>query len=243
MDARITLENVSYTYDEASEPALKNVSLQIMPGEFVAVLGHNGSGKSTLAKLLNALYIPTEGVVTVCGMDTHKEENVLPIRQRAGMIFQNPDNQIVSSVVKEDVAFGLENQGLPAEQARKKARAALEALHIGALAGRTPLKLSGGEKRMAALATVLALEPTLLALDEPTAFLDPRARRTLINCLKGLDTAMLIATHDLPFAAQVCPRAVLLREGRVFADGPCRELLYDPALMEACGVEAIGADG
>ena len=90
---------------------------------------------------------------------------------------------------------------------------------------------------------LLALEPTLLALDEPTAFLDPRARRTLINCLKGLDTAMLIATHDLTFAAQVCPRAVLLREGRVFADGPCRELLYDPALMEACGVEAIGADG
>ena len=104
-----------------------------------------------------------------------------------------------------------------------------------------PIALS--EKRMAALATVLALEPTLLALDEPTAFLDPRARRTLIHCLNGLDTAMLIATHDLAFAAQVCPRAVLLREGRVFADGPCRELLYDPALMEACGVEAIGADG
>ena len=170
-------------------------------------------------------------------------ENLPALRRKIGVVFQDPDDQLFMPTVLEDVAFGLENQGLPAERARQKAQAALDALNIGALAGRTPLKLSGGEKRMAALATVLALEPTLLALDEPTAFLDPRARRTLIHCLNGLDTAMLIATHDLAFAAQVCPRAVLLREGRVFADGPCRELLYDPALMEACGVEAIGADG
>ena len=236
----LKLEHLTAAYPDGTKP-VQDVSLCVEDGQRVALIGANGAGKTSLILSLVGV-LPADGAVTVDGL-TLCPENLPALRRKIGVVFQDPDDQLFMPTVLEDVAFGLENQGLPAERAHQKAQAALNALNIGALAGRTPLKLSGGEKRMAALATVLALEPTLLALDEPTAFLDPRARRTLIHCLNGLDTAMLIATHDLAFAAQVCPRAVLLREGRVFADGPCRELLYDPALMEACGVEAIGADG
>ena len=236
----LKLEHLTAAYPDGTKP-VQDVNLCVEDGQRVALIGANGAGKTSLILSLVGV-LPADGAVTVDDL-TLCPENLPALRRKIGVVFQDPDDQLFMPTVLEDVAFGLENQGLPAETARRKAQEALDALHIGALAGRTPLKLSGGEKRMAALATVLALEPTLLALDEPTAFLDPRARRTLINCLKGLGTAMLIATHDLTFAVQACPRAVLLREGRVFADGPSRELLYDPALMEACGVEAIGADG
>lgn len=236
MDARITLENVSYTYDEAAEPALKNVSLQIMPGEFVAVLGHNGSGKSTLAKLLNALYIPTEGVVTVCGMDTHKEENVLPIRQRAGMIFQNPDNQIVSSVVKEDVAFGLENMGVPTEEMLPRIEAALAAVHMNEFADKAPHMLSGGQKQRVAIAGVLAMEPDVIIADESTAMLDPSGRKEVLDTVRKLNRQKGITvvwiTHFMEEAAQA-DRVVVVSDGQVVRDGTPRQVFEEVEQMRA----------
>ncbi len=236
MDARITLENVSYTYDEAAEPALKNVSLQIMPGEFVAVLGHNGSGKSTLAKLLNALYIPTEGVVTVCGMDTRKEENVLPIRQRAGMIFQNPDNQIVSSVVKEDVAFGLENMGVPTEEMLPRIEAALAAVHMNEFADKAPHMLSGGQKQRVAIAGVLAMEPDVIIADESTAMLDPSGRKEVLDTVRKLNRQKGITvvwiTHFMEEAAQA-DRVVVVSDGQVVRDGTPRQVFEEVEQMRA----------
>lgn len=236
MDARITLENVSYTYDEAAEPALKNVSLQIMPGEFVAVLGHNGSGKSTLAKLLNALYIPTEGVVTVCGMDTRKEENVLPIRQRAGMIFQNPDNQIVSSVVKEDVAFGLENMGVPTEEMLPRIEAALAAVHMNEFADKAPHMLSGGQKQRVAIAGVLAMEPDVIIADESTAMLDPSGRKEVLDTVRKLNQQKGITvvwiTHFMEEAAQA-DRVVVVSDGQVVRDGTPRQVFEEVEQMRA----------
>ena len=236
MDARITLENVSYTYDEASEPALKNVSLQIMPGEFVAVLGHNGSGKSTLAKLLNALYIPTEGVVTVCGMDTRKEENVLPIRQRAGMIFQNPDNQIVSSVVKEDVAFGLENMGVPTEEMLPRIESALAAVHMNEFADKAPHMLSGGQKQRVAIAGVLAMEPDVIIADESTAMLDPSGRKEVLDTVRKLNRQKGITvvwiTHFMEEAAQA-DRVVVVSDGQVVRDGTPRQVFEEVEQMRA----------
>lgn len=236
MDARITLENVSYTYDEAAEPALKNVSLQIMPGEFVAVLGHNGSGKSTLAKLLNALYIPTEGVVTVCGMDTRKEENVLPIRQRAGMIFQNPDNQIVSSVVKEDVAFGLENMGVPTEEMLPRIEAALAAVHMNEFADKAPHMLSGGQKQRVAIAGVLAMEPDVIIADESTAMLDPSGRKEVLDTMRKLNRQKGITvvwiTHFMEEAAQA-DRVVVVSDGQVVRDGTPRQVFEEVEQMRA----------
>ena len=236
MDARITLENVSYTYDEAAEPALKNVSLQIMPGEFVAVLGHNGSGKSTLAKLLNALYIPTDGVVTVCGMDTCKEENVLPIRQRAGMIFQNPDNQIVSSVVKEDVAFGLENMGVPTEEMLPRIEAALAAVHMNEFADKAPHMLSGGQKQRVAIAGVLAMEPDVIIADESTAMLDPSGRKEVLDTVRKLNRQKGITvvwiTHFMEEAAQA-DRVVVVSDGQVVRDGTPRQVFEEVEQMRA----------
>ena len=236
MDARITLENVSYTYDEAAEPALKNVSLQIMPGEFVVVLGHNGSGKSTLAKLLNALYIPTEGVVTVCGMDTRKEENVLPIRQRAGMIFQNPDNQIVSSVVKEDVAFGLENMGVPTEEMLPRIEAALAAVHMNEFADKAPHMLSGGQKQRVAIAGVLAMEPDVIIADESTAMLDPSGRKEVLDTVRKLNRQKGITvvwiTHFMEEAAQA-DRVVVVSDGQVVRDGTPRQVFEEVEQMRA----------
>lgn len=236
MDARITLENVSYTYDEAAEPALKNVSLQIMPGEFVAVLGHNGSGKSTLAKLLNALYIPTEGVVTVCGMDTRKEENVLPIRQRAGMIFQNPDNQIVSSVVKEDVAFGLENMGVPTEEMLPRIEAALAAVHMNEFADKAPHMLSGGQKQRVAIAGVLAMEPDVIIADESTAMLDPSGRKEVLDTVRKLNRQKGITvvwiTHFMEEVAQA-DRVVVVSDGQVVRDGTPRQVFEEVEQMRA----------
>ena len=176
-DTRVQLNNVSYTYEEQAQPALSGVSAVIQPGEFVAVLGHNGSGKSTLAKLLNALYIPTEGNVLVCGYDTREEKLVWEIRQRAGMIFQNPDNQIVATVVKEDVAFGLENLGVPTEEMLPRIESSLSAVRMSKYADTAPHMLSGGQKQRVAIAGILAMEPSVIIADEATAMLDPSGRK------------------------------------------------------------------
>ncbi len=234
MEARIKLENVSFTYEEAEEPALKNVSLQIMPGEFVAVLGHNGSGKSTLAKLLNALFIPTAGTVTVCGMDTKIEENTLPVRQRAGMIFQNPDNQIVSSIVKEDVAFGLENMGIPTEEMLPRIESALSAVHMNEFADKAPHMLSGGQKQRVAIAGVLAMEPDVIIADESTAMLDPSGRKEVLDTVRRLNRQKGITvvwiTHFMEEAAQA-DRVVVVSDGQVVRDGKPQQVFEEIGTM------------
>ena len=222
MQPRIQIENASFTYEEAMEPAVRNVSLQVMPGEFVAVLGHNGSGKSTLAKLINALYVPTEGRVLLCGMDTADEEKTIPIRQRAGMIFQNPDNQIVASVVKEDVAFGMENMGVPTEEMIPRIESALAAVQMSQFADSAPHLLSGGQKQRVAIAGVLAMEPDVIIADEATAMLDPSGRREVLKTVRRLNktkgiTVMWI-THFMEEAAQA-DRVVVMSGGQVVRDG------------------------
>ena len=203
---RIMAQEVSYTYEDAETPALQNLSVSVAPGEFVAVLGHNGSGKSTFAKLLNALYIPSGGKLLVCGLDTQNEDNVWDVRQHAGMIFQNPDNQLVATVVREDVAFGLENLGVPTDEMIKRIDAALEAVHMTEFAASAPHTLSGGQKQRVAIAGVLAMEPEILIADEATAMLDPFGRRDVLETVRRLNkekgiTVMWI-THYMEEAAQ-----------------------------------------
>ncbi|MBR4081080.1 MAG: energy-coupling factor transporter ATPase [Clostridia bacterium] len=230
MHPRIEIDNVSFTYEEAAEPALRNVSLRVMPGEFVAVLGHNGSGKSTLAKLINALYVPTEGRVLLCGMDTADEDKTIAIRQRAGMIFQNPDNQIVASVVKEDVAFGMENMGVPTEEMIPRIESALAAVQMSQFADAAPHLLSGGQKQRVAIAGVLAMEPDVIIADEATAMLDPSGRKEVLKTVRRLNrtkgiTVMWI-THFMEEAAQA-DRVVVISEGQVVRDGKPGEVFEE----------------
>ena len=227
MDDRIKVEKVSYTYEEAEEPALSQVSCHIAPGEFVAVLGHNGSGKSTLAKLLNALYLPTEGVVTVCGMDTRDEDKTWDIRQQAGMIFQNPDNQIVATVVKEDVAFGLENLGVPTEEMPGRIESALSAVRMNAFADSAPHMLSGGQKQRVAIAGILAMEPSVIIADEATAMLDPSGRAEVLETIRRLNRQKGITvvwiTHFMEEAAQA-DRVIVVSDGKIAREGTPREV-------------------
>ncbi len=224
---RISCEQVGYTYDEATEPALSDIDLAVRPGEFVAVLGHNGSGKSTLAKLLNALYVPTTGRVLVCGMDTSKDEHVWSIRQQAGMIFQNPDNQIVATVVKEDVAFGLENMGVPHDEMLPRIESALSAVRMNAFADSAPHMLSGGQKQRVAIAGILAMEPSCIIADESTAMLDPSGRHEVLETIRRLNRQKGITvvwiTHFMEEAVQA-DRVVVVNQGKIALSGAPREL-------------------
>ena len=227
---RIQLENASYTYEEAAAPAVSQVSAAIQEGEFVAVLGHNGSGKSTLAKLLNALYLPTEGRVVVCGYDTSKEENVWEVRRRAGMIFQNPDNQIVATVVKEDVAFGLENLGVPTEEMYPRVESALAAVHMSKYADSAPHMLSGGQKQRVAVAGILAMEPSVLIADEATAMLDPSGRKEVLDTVRFLNRSKGITviwiTHFMEEAA-LADRVLVVSDGKLVSEGTPRKVFDD----------------
>ena len=240
-DTRVQLNDVSYSYEEQATPALSGVSAVIQPGEFVAVLGHNGSGKSTMAKLLNALYVPTEGNVLVCGYDTREEKYVWEIRQRAGMIFQNPDNQIVATVVKEDVAFGLENLGVPTEEMLPRIESALSAVRMSKYADKAPHLLSGGQKQRVAIAGILAMEPSVLILDEPTAGLDPRGRDRILTMLEELHarehTTVLMVSHSMEDMARLATRLLVISEGRLAADGTPREIFSRPGLMTSVGLD------
>lgn len=236
----IQTEAAAYRYEPDAPPAVGPVSLDVEKGSFVAVLGHNGSGKSTLAKLMNALYLPTEGRVLVCGMDTAAEEEVWNVRKHAGMVFQNPDNQIVANVVREDVAFGLENLGVPQEDMLPRIDAALAAVRMSERASFAPHMLSGGQKQRVAVAGVLAMRPEVMILDEATAMLDPSGRKDVLETVRKLNREQGITvvwiTHFMEEAA-LADRVVVLDQGSVALDGKPAEVFSRVAEIKALGLD------
>lgn len=233
-------ENVCYQYDEDDVAAVDHVSLNVEKGSFVAVLGHNGSGKSTLAKLMNALYLPTEGRVLVCGLDTAQDEEVWHVRRHAGMVFQNPDNQIVANVVREDVAFGLENLGVPHEDMIPRIDAALAAVRMTERASFAPHMLSGGQKQRVAVAGVLAMQPEVMILDEATAMLDPSGRADVLATVRKLNReqgmTVIWITHFMEEAA-VADRVVVLDKGKIALDGTPAEVFSQVQKVKALGLD------
>ena len=230
-----------YTTEEGVAPTvLDGVSLSVQPGEFVAVLGHNGSGKSTLAKHFNAILLPTAGKVYVDGMDTCDEDRLLDIRRRVGMVFQNPDNQIGASVVEEDVAFGPENLGVPAEKIRERVDAALAAVGMTEYAHHAPHLLSGGQKQRVAIAGVLAMRPRCIVLDEPTAMLDPVGRKEVMDTIHRLNReqsiTVVLITHHMDEAAQA-GRLVVMHDGHIVADDRPRRVFQNVDGLRSLGLE------
>ena len=230
----------SYTTAEGVAPVvLDGVDLKIEEGSFVAVLGHNGSGKSTLAKHMNAILLPTGGAVYVSGMDTADEAHLLDIRRTVGMVFQNPDNQIVANVVEEDVAFAPENLGVPPEEIRRRVDDALKAVGMYEFREHAPHLLSGGQKQRIAIAGVLAMAPRCIVLDEPTAMLDPVGRREVLETIKALNrtsgVTVVLITHHMDEAAQA-DRLVVMSKGRIVADGPPKKVFADVEGLKAVGL-------
>lgn len=240
----ITIENLKHYYTDADGQevkALDGVSLKIEQGEFIAVIGANGSGKSTLARHLNALLLPTDGRVTVDGMDTVDADKVWNIRQNVGMVFQNPDNQIVAAIVEEDVAFGLENIGVPASQIRMRVDDALAAVGMTEYAHHAPHLLSGGQKQRVAIAGIMALEPECIVLDEPTAMLDPQGRREIVATVcklnKEKNITIVYITHYMT-EALAADRVVVMDKGNIcFSGTPC-EVFSRVDELEKLGLEA-----
>ena len=239
----IQTENLTfrYTTEEGAAPTvLDGVSLSIRRGEFVAVLGHNGSGKSTLSKHFNAILLPTAGKVYVDGMDTCDEDKLLDIRRRIGMVFQNPDNQIVASVVEEDVAFGPENLGVPSAEIRERVDSALAAVGMSEYARHAPHLLSGGQKQRVAIAGVLAMRPECIVLDEPTAMLDPVGRKEVLDTVKRLNTeagiTVVLITHHMDEAAQA-DRLIVMHDGHVMADDTPEQVFENVDGLRALALE------
>ncbi|MEU3274192.1 ABC transporter ATP-binding protein [Saccharomonospora sp. NPDC006951] len=235
MTPALLVKDVSFRYPDGTH-ALSGIDLRVEPGERVALLGPNGAGKSTLVLHLNGVLSPAAGRIEVAGLGVTKR-NLREIRRRVGVVFQDPDDQLFMPTVAEDVAFGPRNFGVPEPEIAGKVGVALAAVGMAGHAERSPLHLSGGQRRRVALATVLACDPDILVLDEPSANLEPVARRELAELLLTLGRTMLIVSHDLPFALQLCPRGVLVDEGKVVADGPTADLLADTALLAAHRLE------
>ena len=233
----------SYPPDEGKEPvqALKGVDLAIEEGSFVVILGHNGSGKSTLAKHMNAVLLPGGGKVWVSGMDTADEEKLLEIRRRVGMVFQNPDNQIVANVVEEDVAFGPENLGVPTEEIQTRVAAALKAVGMEEFTLHAPHHLSGGQKQRVAIAGVIAMEPACIVLDEATAMLDPLGRREVLDTVRKLNRekgiTIVLITHHMDEAA-MADRVVVMDDGVIVMDGAPEEVLVQVEELQKIGLAA-----
>ena len=237
----IDAQNVHYSYEEELSEAVRGVSLQVYKGEFLCILGHNGSGKSTLAKLLNGLFTPTAGSVTVCGIDTKDEDKQLDIRKSAGMVFQNPDNQLVATIVEEDVAFGPENLGVPQPELRKRVDDALAAVNMSEFARSSPHKLSGGQKQRIAIAGVLAMQPEIMIMDEPTAMLDPMGRREVMNTVMRLNReqgiTVVLITHFMEEAA-LADRLIIMHEGGINLEGTPRDVLIQIEKLKELSLEA-----
>ncbi len=239
MESIIKFENVHFTYPGDEKESLCGINLEIEKGSFVAILGHNGSGKSTLAKHLNAILVPTEGSVSVCGYDTADEEELISIRRRVGMVFQNPDNQIVANVVEDDVAFAPENLGIEPEEIRRRVDGALKQVGMYELRMHAPHLLSGGQKQRVAIAGVMAMEPELIVLDEPTAMLDPQGRREVVGTVTKLcrekGMTVVLITHHMDECVGA-DRLIVMSNGLIISDGSPEEVFSDIALMEREGL-------
>lgn len=221
-------------------PVLKGVSLTVRRGEFVAVLGHNGSGKSTLAKHLNAILTPTKGSVKIDGMDTAEEEHLFDIRQRVGMVFQNPDNQIVATIVEEDVAFAPENLGVPTEEIRRRVDDALKTVRMYDYRRHAPHQLSGGQKQRVAIAGIIAMQPDCIVLDEPTAMLDPQGRQEVMKTIRRLNReqgiTIILITHYMEEAA-LCDRVVVMDSGTILFDDTPKEVFSHVEELKSVGLD------
>jgi cobalt/nickel transport system ATP-binding protein len=234
MHHSIEVENLSFAYPDG-HAALRGISLHIAPGEKVALVGPNGAGKSTLILHLNGILIG-KGKVHVCGLDVD-EKNLSQVRASVGLVFQNPDDQLFSPTVYEDVAFGPLYQGLSAPEVEERVKVALASVRMSEYTRRVSYHLSTGEKKRIAIATVLSMQPEVLVLDEPTAGLDPRARRTLINLLRELPITMLVSTHDMRLVQELFSRTIVMDDGQIVADGLTMEILEDEVLLYAHGLE------
>lgn len=238
----IRLHNVSFTYEteDTPKPALSNVTMQVHRGEFLAVLGHNGSGKSTLAKLFNAILTPTEGQVLVDGMDTADETKVQEIRRKVGMVFQNPDNQIVATIVEDDVAFGPENLGVPPKEIRERVDEALKAVGMYEFRHHEPHKLSGGQKQRVAVAGIIAMRTDCIVFDESTAMIDPKGRREVMDTIHRLNRdfgiTVVLITHFMDEAVQA-DRVIVMDGGTIAAEGKPEAVFADESFLQRMGLE------
>ena len=239
----IDFENVSFRYPQYETDTITGLNLQIEKGQFAAILGRNGSGKSTLAKHINAILVPREGKVTVNGMNTADEEHLLDVRRCVGMVFQNPDNQIVANVVEDDVAFAPENLGVAPEEIRRRVDEALKLVGMYELRSHAPHLLSGGQKQRVAIAGVIAMQPEIIVLDEPTAMLDPKGRRDVVATITKLcrekGMTVVLITHHMDECVGADRVIVLSKEnrGNIVADGKPGEVFVDTALMEREGLD------
>jgi len=231
----LDVQGLAYAYPDAHQ-ALYGVDLHVHRGERVALLGPNGAGKTTLVLHLNGILTPGRGSVSVCGLEVAKP-NLQEIRRRVGVVFQDPDDQLFMPTVRDDVAFGPANLGVRGPELDARVAEALDRVGMGAYADRPPHHLSFGQRRRVAVATVLAMQPEILVLDEPSSNLDPASRRELADILRGLDVTVLMVTHDLPYALELCPRSVVLSDGVIVADGPTADVLTDEATMRAHRLE------
>jgi energy-coupling factor transport system ATP-binding protein len=240
MEPIISIKNVSFKYSEDELLALDNVSLDISKGEFVAILGHNGSGKSTLAKLINSLLLPSSGEITVKGMNTKDDDKLWEIRQSAGMVFQNPDNQLVATIVEVDVAFGPENQGVDPLEIRKRVDESLKAVDMYEFRRRPPHLLSGGQKQRIAIAGVLALNSECIILDEPTAMLDPSGRKEVMQTIKRLNKeenkTILLITHFMDEAVEA-DRVIVIDGGKIQLKGTPKEVFLNVGRLKNFGLD------
>ena len=229
----IRVDNVSFSYDD--NRVLNNISLSVQEGEFVALLGHNGCGKSTMAKLFNVLLSPQSGTVTIDGITAETEDDIYEIRSRVGLVLQNPDNQLVATVVEEDVAFGPENLGVPPQEIRRRVESALKAVDMYEYRSHAPHKLSGGQKQRVAIAGIIAMEPRCIVLDEPTAMLDPKGRQEVMDTIRHLNKSMgitiVLITHYMDEAVQA-DRVIVMDKGSILTQGTPRQVFSKTELLK-----------
>lgn len=227
--------DVHFSYPDGTQ-AIRGISFLITHGESVAIIGANGAGKSTLLQHLNGYLVPQKGTLRIGDFPLTKK-TLMAVRKTVGMVFQDPDDQLFMPTVFDDVAFGPLNLGLPTEEVEQRVNRALEIVGATHLKQRPPYKLSGGEKRAVAIATVLSMSPNILVMDEPTSNLDPKSRRNLIEMLKTFTHTKIIATHDLDLVTDLCERSIVLKDGRVIADGPTSQIICDEALLKKSNLE------
>ena len=228
----LEIKNLNYSYPDGKE-ALKDINIKIDNNETIAIVGANGAGKSTLIKTIVGIFLTDQGEIIV---DEEKvtKKTLNSIRKKVGVVFQNPDDQLFMNKVYDDIAFGPRNYNFTEEEVREKVERVMKNLDIEELSERSPNNLSGGEKRKVAIATVLSIEPSIILFDEPTSFLDPKGKRMLIETLKNINTTKIIATHDLDMVKDICERVIVLKEGKIMADGNPKEVFSDIDFMEKC---------